>query len=653
MNLSSIPGLAAPVPPAAGPAAMVGQRPHMDYAQLPEQSMHELAVWSTAGGGGATPKPVTLTVKGADDLLHWDEPFSLKRKYGYFEIVDGQATNAPMSIKVAYDDGSTKAREPADLEYTLATPDGGTEPLTLGQELQQAWGGRRQLTASYTEDGTTVSTQLAVMIGEPVTDSMKLRFKIGVEIPEAARKDVVPELEANRLISRASSSFNDKLLYEIDGDILTIEPTADCFDDEGLLQQSWLMASSYSSSQFQNLLRTHSVSPDTALCQGDPTSPSYYITEVLSDPDYAWVAPPQANVAPFRFGEFMGWSNLEYGLVEENRTVTGTSGYTSYRASQYHSCTRLKGFKNAAGAVVTRPEEGLAQQLYSGYRIYYRDSQFKYCYSLTRALVEHSPDGNSFDGFRGYQYAYCTSLTEAADEDPIKYYGIYNISNYRSDQYAGCTALTTSKPEHTLDMSGTIDSEWAAQHGFRAGQYAGCTALKPNGVEKMIEKLTGTSGSGMTRDLKYDLTGVTDEHPFYYQDDGTGEPTPAHQRDTYSPSTGQYVHQYTMYGGHATTAWKLEASTDSAWKSTYQAGETFTLDGLTVDVYTNDGKIKAYNGSQIASSPLFRVTPQPNTVVSTTGERSVTISYQAYTSDPVVSTSLPITVTPASATPEA
>lgn len=649
MNLSNIAGLAAPIPPTPGPAAMVGQRPHMDYAGLQEQSMHELATWSTAGGSGAPPKPVTLTVKGADALFHWDEPFSLKRKYGYFEIVDGKATNAPMRLEAAYDDGSTKALEPTDLTYALETPDGGTEPLTLGQELQQAWGGSRQLTVSYTEDSTTVSTQLAVMIGEPVTDSMKLRFKIGVEIPEAARKDVVPELEANRLISRARDSFNPALLFKVEGSLLTIDPVANCFDDStGKLKLGWLVKDHTTDAKHLLRWRTNTtIGP--YLVDGDQTSPSYYITEAISDPDYAWCGTERGDYG-FRSGEFAGWSSLEYGLVEEATTATYRK---HYREGQYHSCVRLKGFKTPSGDLAEQPEEATGVKISnSGDNEGYRSYQFAYCQSLTTPLIEHSMDSlaNSYS-FRAGQYWSCTSLTEAADEDPIPKTVVG--FGYRAYQYDGCTSLTVSKPEHTFSMDGTVDADTATKTTFRASQYAGCTALKPSGVEKMIEKLTGASGSGMTRDNKYEGTGVTDASPFYYQDDGTGEPTPAYQRDMYSPSTGQYVHQYTMYGGHATTAWKLEASTDSTWKSTYQAGETFTLDGLTVDVYTNDGKIKAYNGSQIASSPLFRVTPQPNAIISTTGERSVTISYQAYTSDPVVSVSLPITVTPASAPPEA
>lgn len=652
MNLSNIAGLAAPIPPTPGPAAMVGQRPHMDYASMEKQSMHELAVWSTAGGSGAPPKPVTLTVKGADDLLHWGQPFAMQRKYGYYETINGQAANAPMRLEVKYDDGATKALQPTDLTYTLETPDGGTEPLTLGQELQQAWGGSRQLTVSYTEDETTVSTQLTVMIGEPVTDAMKLRFKIGVEIPEEARKDVIPELEANRVISRANDAFNPDLLFKVEGNVLAIEPTANRFSNsDGELYPGWLVAIGYGADS-KHLLRWRETQDSTAFVAGDESSPSYYITEVISDPDYAWYG----SFYFFRNGEFSGWSNLEYGLVEE----AGTAHHyyeEHYRDSQYHSCTKLKGFKTPAGSIVSQPEEatGVKCEGHTGSITGYREQQFAYCHSLTTPLVEHSMASMNpvtLDGFRERQYFYCTSLTEAADEDPIK--PMTNIdSSYRTGQYANCTSLTVSKPEHTLNTSGTVDADTATQYGFRASQYAVCRALKPSGIEKMIEKLTGTAGSGMTRDNKYSGTGVTDESPFYYQDDGGSDPTPAYQRDMYEPVAGSYIHQYTMYGGHATTAWKLEASTDSTWKATYQTGETFTLDGLTVNVYTNDGKIKAYNGGQIASSPLFRVTPQPNTIISTTGERSVTISYQAYTSDPVVSVSLPITVTPASAPPEA
>ena len=646
MNLSNIAGLGAPIPHAAGPAAMVGQRPHMDYAQLPEQSMHELAVWSTAGGNGATPKPVKLTVKGADDLLHWSEPFSLKRKYGYFgPNADNTAMiNAPMSIEATYSDGSTKALHPSDLECTLATPDGSTTPLTLGQELQQAWGGKRQLTISYTEDDATVSTQLAVMIGEPVTDNMKLRFKIGVEIPEAAHDDVIPPLEANRVISKASySEFNHDLLFKVEGNVLTIEPVANCFDyNTGELEPGWLV--DHNAYGVTYLLRWTTTNLGNDLIDGDESSPSYYITEVISDPDYAWLG----SERPFRDGEFAGWSNLEYGLLEEAAEHHLYYEF-DYRYGQYNSCVRLKGFKTPTGEIASQPEEAIGVQINSHYGSItrYRSLQFAYCNSLTAALVEHSPASrtSNLTDFRSKQYFSCTSLTEAADEDPL--YQSTSIGYYyRSSQYSGCTSLTVSKPEHTFSMDGTVDAATATESGFRESQYAGCTALKPNGVEKTLEKLTGTYGAGMTRDNKYAGTGVTDVTPFYYQDNGTGDPTPALQRDTYEPADGKYIHQYTMYGGHATTGWKIEASTDSTWKSTYQAGELFTITGLTVDVYTNDGKIKSFNGSQISDSNLFRVTPQPNTIIGT-GTSKVTISYQAYTSDPVVSVSLPITVTPA------
>lgn len=640
MDLSNIAGMGAPVPPAAGPAAMVGQHPHMDYAQLPEQSMHELATWSTAGGSGAPPKPVALTVKGADDLLHWGEPFSLTRKYGYFETINGQAANAPMRLEVKYDDGATKALQPTDLTYTLETPDGGTEPLTLGQELQQAWGGSRQLTASYTDSGT-VSTQLAVMIGEPVTDSMKLRFKIGVEIPEMARKDVIPLLEADRLVSKASETFNPDLLFKVEESLLTIDPVANCFDDStGKLKPGWLVKDHTTDAKHLLRWRTNTtIGP--YLVDGDQTSPSYYITEAISDPDYAWCGTERGDYG-FRSGEFAGWSNLEYGLVEEATTTTYRK---HYRDGQYHSCVRLKGFKTPSGDLAEQPEEATGVKISnSGDNEGYRSYQFAYCQSLTTPLIEHSMDSlaNSYS-FRAGQYWSCTSLTEAADEDPIPKTVVG--FGYRAYQYDGCTSLTVSKPEHTFSMDGTVDADTATKTTFRASQYAGCTALKPSGVEKMIEKLTGASGAGMTRDNKYKGTGVTDETPFYYQDAGTGEPTPAHQRDTYSPSAGSYVHQYTMYGGHATTAYKITAETTSEWKTTYQAGETLDLTGLTVTVYRNDGRIVSYNKNSFDGT--FRFSPQAGDALNV-GDDSVTIRYQAYTTDTEVSTTVPVAVVPAS-----
>ena len=641
MNLSNIAGLGAPIPPADGPAAMVGQRPHMDYAGLPKQSMHELAVWSAAGGNGA-PQPVKLTVNGADDLLHWGEPFSLKRKYGYFAPnADNTAMiNAPMSIDVSYDDGSTKDLQPADLAYTIAAPDGSTEDLTLGQELQQACGGRRQLTISYTEDDATVSTQLAVMIGEPVTDDMKLRFKIGVEIPEAARNDVIPELEANRHVSNASAYYlNNDLLFNVDADTLSIEPVASCFDaTTGRLMSGWLFKTGgdgrptgVSNESIYLLINQKETS-------GDPTSPSYYITEVLSDPDRAWAV----TDGDFRNGQFSFWTSLQYGLVEE----PGTTAYgIGYRESQYAYCSHLQGFKNADGEVVERPEEASGVTLLGETVSGYRAEQFIDCSSLVTPLVEHSPiikvTVADVYSFRRYQYSSCRSLLTAADEDPLPAAEhAFSLYDFRGYQYSNCTALTRSAVEHTYDLSGTVDTAQATKSGFRDSQYARCTALKPNGVEKMLERLTGTSGSGLTRYNKYALTGVTDATPFYYQDDGTGEPTPALQRDLYEPADGSYVHQYMMYGGHSDTAYKISAETRSEWKTTYQAGETLDLTGLIVWSYRNDGRIDSFDSFP---SVYWTFTPAAGSVLDA-GTDSVTIRYKAYDNDVPVSTTVPITV---------
>ena len=655
MNLSNIAGLGAPIPPADGPAAMVGQRPHMDYAGLQEQSMHELAVWSTAGGT-AKPKPVKLTVKGADDLLHWSEPFSLKRKYGYFETVDGQATNVPMSIEATYDDGSTKPLQPADLEYTLATPDGSTTPLTLGQELQQAWGGSRQLTVSYTEDETTVSTQLTVMIGEQVTDAMKLRFKIGVEIPEEGRETVIPTLEANRHISNASADYlNNDLLFDVDGNGLSIEPVASCFDESGHLMSGWLFKTGGDgrptgvSGESIYLLRNPEgpdVDPegpdvDPEEPDGYQSSPSYYITEVLSDPDQAWAV----TDGDFRNGEFYGWTSLQYGLVEE----PGTSAYAeNYRASQYSECSSLQGFKNADGEVVERPEEATGVTLTGDSVTSYRSSQFSGCSSLVTPLVEHSPIINGagvISGYRRDQYYSCSSLLTAADEDPLPAAEHARIEYFRTSQYSICRSLTKSAVEHTYDMSGTVSAVKAGSSSFRLQQYGYCSSLAPAEQEKTIERIVSTGGYGTstgTRFYKYDSTKAGDANPFYYQGEGD---VPALQGDRVAVGGGKYATQYYMYGGpKSTDKYRLTAHTDDSWKTTYTAGEELSIEGLSVNLSVNSKTIHTY------TAPLtdtFTVSP-PVGYQLDTSVSSVTVKYQwGEKADKVVRVSYPITVQPA------
>ena len=662
MNLSRIPGLAAPVPPAAGPAAMVGQRPYMDYAGLPEQSMHELAVWSTAGGNGS-PQPVTLTVKGVDDLLHWGEPFYMRRKYGYFETIDGQPANAPMSIDVEYDDGSTKPLQPADLEYALAAPDGGSEAITIGQEMQQAWGGRRQLTISYTEDKTTVSTQLTVMIGEPVTDTMKLRFKIGVEIPEEARETVIPTLEANRHISNASADYlNNDLLFDVDGNGLSIEPVASCFDESGHLMSGWLFKTGGDgrptgvSGESIYLLRNPEgpdVDPegpdgpegpdvDPEGPDGYQSSPSYYITEVLSDPDQAWAV----TDGDFRNGEFYGWTSLQYGLVEE----PGASAYAeNYRASQYNECSSLKGFKNADGEVVERPEEATGVTLTGDSVTSYRSSQFSGCSSLVTPLVEHSPiiDGAGvISGYRRDQYYSCSSLLTAADEDPLPAAEHARIEYFRTSQYSNCRSLTKSAVEHTYDMSGTVSAVKAGSSSFRMQQYGYCSSLAPAEQEKTIERIVSTGGYGTstgTRFYKYDSTKSSDANPFYYQGEGD---VPALQGDRVTIDSTHRITQFYMYGGaKSADKYGLKAHTSDSWKTTYTAGEELSLEGLSVDLTVNNKTVHTY------TPPLpdgLTVTPPLGSHLNTS-VTSVSVSYQYkdYGSNMVVRTNIPITVKPA------
>lgn len=54
------------IPPTGqpGPAGAVGQRPHMNFAGMVQQSIQELAVWSTLGAA-KKPKPTSLEVVGA------------------------------------------------------------------------------------------------------------------------------------------------------------------------------------------------------------------------------------------------------------------------------------------------------------------------------------------------------------------------------------------------------------------------------------------------------------------------------------------------------------------------------------------------------------------------------------------------------------
>ena len=143
--------------------------------------------------------------------------------------------------------------------------------------------------------------------------------------------------------------------------------------------------------------------------------------------------------------------------------------------------------------------------------------------------------------------------------------------DFRAFQYSGCTSLTTSKPEHTFDQSGSLEaSKIGNLSTFRQSQYAGCTALLANGVEKMLETLTGkpSYNTSVIRADKYKDTGLSDAQPFYYQGNGT-DPVPALSTDTYTwmPSGGgdaKIIKQWSLYGGQASDPVSIDASTDSS-----------------------------------------------------------------------------------------
>lgn len=652
-------GFGNPIPPAGqpGPAAAVGQRPHMDYAGMVKQSMHELATWVTAGSR-MVPQPVSLTVDGYRNVFEVGDKFNIEERYGYF---DGEnrvtAGHSPVKMVVKYDDGSKKRVQASDLTFAIDDGKGGYKPCKLGGALGEQR--RRTLIATYTDEdtGVSVNSTMQIVVTEHVAPEQTLRFKVGVEIPEGGMNDLIPPIEARRLPSESNSHFTQDLLFDYDTDskVVSITPTYSSFDQDGALRDGWLFTTPLDTIDPAYLFKGG----------GSVTDPvrqdalAYYITEVLSDPDKAWEAKfnQDGDYTNRRIGEFAGWLNLQYGLVEEQND-TQIRVPDSYRAWQYSGCSSLKGFKNPDGTIDDQAEE--AGNIYVVERkgsspAVFRGYQFYNCTSLVKPLVEHAPIiEERSSGYRQGQYAGCTSLTSAADEDPVKIVGKWQfIADYfRARQYYGCTSLTTSKPEHSLDQSGTLElnklSGRVYGEGFRSEQYAGCSSLKANGIEKMIETLTGEpSISATIRDNKYKGTQVTDAEPFYYQGNDSDEPVKALQSDVYTwhsadNKTTKYVRHYSIYGGTADTPNAITATTDSKWKSTYKENEVLQVDGLTVDIANNDGSTQRYTPP--FATNMFKFEPPVGTKVHADNDH-VSITYTADGTS--VTTSVPITVTAA------
>ena len=649
-------GFGNPIPPAGqpGPAAAVGQRPHMDYAGMVKQSMHELATWVTAGSKMA-PQPVSLTVDGYRNVFEVGDKFNIEERYGYFDLENPvTAGHSPVKMVVEYDDGSKKRVQASDLTFAIDDGKGGYKPCELGGALGEQR--RRTLIATYTDEDTGVSVKdtMRIVVTEHVAPEQTLRFKVGVEIPEDLRDTVIPAIEYNRevysrspMITPINYYSENAPLFTVDSDnIAHVRPIYGSFDSSGKLLKGWAVF--YVSGDPTDLFSV-SGQPASSVDGISEISLGRYITEIISDPDYAWL---RSNMSNFRRNEFKGWINLQYGLIEEPTTLRSVY---NYRTGQYAGCHKLVGFKDLQGKIVDQPEElGNVNWWDNGTAQGFRDSQFENCYSLTKPLVEHSPsyytpyDSTRFLNFRTGQYFNCRSLTVAADEDPFKP-GNATTVHYRADQYYGCRALTTSKPEHTHDQTGQVDANLVTRDAtFRSRQYYGCSSLKANGIEKMIETLTGEPFISTTiRDDKYYGTQVTDAEPFYYQGNDSDEPVKALQRDVYTwhsadNKTTKYVRHYSIYGGTADTPNAITATTDSKWKSTYKENEVLQVDGLTVDIVNNDGTTRRYTPP--FATNMFKFEPPVGTKVHADDDH-VSITYA--TDGTSVTTSVPITVTAA------
>ena len=647
-------GFGNPIPPAGqpGPAAAVGQRPHMDYAGMVKQSMHELATWVTAGSRMA-PQPVSLTVDGYRNVFEVGDKFNIEERYGYFDGGNPvTAGHSPVKMVVRYDDGSKKRVQASDLTFAIDDGKGGYKPCKLGGVLGEQR--RRTLIATYTDEDTGVSVKdtMQIVVTEHVAPEQTLRFKVG-EIPEDLRDTVIPAIEYNRKVYNRSpmitpiNNYNDNtVLFTVDSDnIAHVRPTYRSFDSSGKLLEGWAAFDA-------PYMFTVSGQPASSVDGASEISLGRYITEIISDPDYAW-----SNKGTFRWNEFKGWINLQYGLIEEPTTLRSTtsSHVYNYRTGQYAGCRKLVGFKDLQGKIVDQPEElGNIDWSNDMEVLGFRDSQFENCYSLTKPLVEHSPsyytpyNSTRFPNFRTSQYSNCRSLTVAADEDPFKP-GEATTVNYRAKQYYGCTALTTSKPEHTHDQTGQVDANLVTRDAtFRSQQYYGCSSLKANGIEKMIETLTGEPFKLATiRANKYKGTQVTDAEPFYYQGNDSDEPVKALQSDVYmwhsaDNKTTKYVRHYSIYGGMGYVPNAITATTDSKWKSTYKENEVLQVDGLTIDIANNDGVTLRYTPP--FATNMFKFEPPVGTKVHADDDHvSITYAFGGTS----VTTSVPITVTAA------
>jgi len=626
----------------------------MDYAGLVKQSMHELATWVTAGSRMA-PQPVSLTVDGYRNVFEVGEKFDIEERYGYFDVENPvTAGHSPVKMVVEYDDGSKKRVQASDLTFAIDDGKGGYKPCELGGALGEQR--RRTLIATYTDEDTGVSVKdtMRIVVTEHVAPEQTLQFKVGVEIPEDLRDTVIPAIEYSRNVYDKSpiiipiNNYDEAtLLFTVDSDkIAHVRPIYTSFDSSGKLREGW---AAFDAPRDPTDLFTVSGQFASTVDGITEISLGRYITEIISDPDYAWLV---LNMTNFRVNEFRGWINLQYGLIEEPTTLRGVY---NYRTAQYAGCHKLVGFKDLQGKIVDQPEElGNVNWPDNEVALGFRDCQFENCFSLTKPLVEHSPsyytpyDSTRFWNFRGAQYFNCGSLTVAADEDPFKP-GEATTVGYRAKQYCGCTALTTSKPEHTHDQTGQVDANLVTRDAtFRSQQYYGCSSLKANGIEKMIETLTGEpSISTIIRDDKYYGTQVTDAEPFYYQGNDSDEPVKALQSDVYTwhsadNKTTKYVRHYSIYGGTANTPNAITATTGSEWKSAYKENEVLQVDGLTVDIANNNGTTRRYTSP--FPTNMFKFEPPVGQKVHADDDH-VSITYTADGTS--VTTSVPITVTAA------
>ena len=475
--------------------------------------------------GKREPEPTSLSITGYNDVIEVGQPWQLTAGLG-----------KTLVIHAVYDDGSERDLRPDELSYTIAASDGSKKPLKLGQTLGEM--GIRTITASIGDGDAMRSVELGIMVHEVITNDRKIRLQMADNF----------EPSEDRLVFSVDDQPLTPQRYDFDPSthIVTISPgKADFYSSGKLWTGGWIRAH-----------RQQSMSP--LLSAADER---LFATAVISDPDEAWTTVDQARNR-FRAHEFEGFSRLATVLAEE--LTTKLLFGDDFRAFQYSGCTSLRSVPGEEAV----PGIGIAANSISGFR----DHQFSGCTHLETPLPEHSPNFSaaviSPAGYRASQYAGCTALTVAADEDPVSR---AILGDFRAFQYSGCTSLTTSKPEHTFDQSGSLEaSKIGNLSTFRQSQYAGCTALLANGVEKMLETLTGkpSYNTSVIRADKYKDTGLSDTQPFYYQGNGT-DPVPALSTDTYTwmPSGGgdaKIIKQWSLYGGQASDPVSIDASTDSS-----------------------------------------------------------------------------------------